>query len=131
MAATDTQVREALAAVIGKVDGLRAHPFVPGQINPPAAIVTEVNVDFDASMQRGSDEMTVLVRLLTGGDFRSAQQRLSELTYLIRDELWDDPTLGGVVADARLFRRRGDSEGQVDVGGGVFAVVDIEFQVVT
>jgi hypothetical protein len=131
MPPTDLEVREALAQVVGKVDGLRSHPFTPGQIHPPAAVVIELNVDFDATMQRGSDSMTAVVRLLTGGDLRPAQIALSGLVYKVRDELWDDPTLGGVVSDCRLFRKRGDSEGQIDVGGALFAVVDLEVQVTT
>ena len=128
---TDTEVREAVAVTLDKVDGLTADAFTPGTVNAPAAIVTEVDVQFDAAMGRGSDEMTVRVRLLTGGDMRASQESLSALIYKIRDELWDDPTLGDVVSDCRLARRIGDSEGQIQVGGATFAVVDIELQVFT
>ena len=130
-ATTDTEVREAVAATLNEVDGLQADAFTPGRVNPPAAIVTEVDVQFDAAMGRASDEMTVRVRLLTGGDMLSAQLSLSQQIYAIRDALWDDPTLGDVVADCRLARRIGDSEGQIDVGGATYAVVDIELQVFT
>lgn len=128
---TDTDVREAVAKTLAKVDGLRPHAYTPGAINVPAAVVTEIDVDFDATMGRASDEMTVRLRLLTGGEMRAAQLSLSALTYAIRDVLWDDPTLGDVVSDCRLRRRIGDSEGQVDVAGATYTVVDIELQVVT
>ena len=129
--ATDTEVREALADSLSQVTGLRGHGYAPGQINPPAAVVVEVNVDFDASMQRGSDEMNAVVRLLVGGDLRSAQLRLSQLVYDVRERLWTDNTLAGTVSDCRLHRKRGDSEGQVDIGGATFAVVDLEVQIIT
>lgn len=131
MAATDTQVREAIAKTLKAVDGLRPHAYVPASISPPAAVVIEVDVDFDAAMGRGSDEMTVRLRLLTSGELRSAQLNLSALTYAIRTALWDNPTLGDVVSDCRLQRRVGDSEGQVDVGGATYTVVDLQIQVVT
>lgn len=129
--ATDTQVRVALADSLSEVVGLRGHAWTPGQLQGRDAVVIEVNVDFDASMQRGADEMNVVVRLLVGGDLRTAQQRLSELVYLVRDRLWSDPTLDDTVSDCRLHRKRGDSEGQVDVGGSQFAVVDLEVQIIT
>lgn len=131
MSATDTEVREALATTLEAVTGLRPHAYVPASIAPPAAVVTEIDVDFDAAMGRASDEMTVRVRLLTSGELRAAQLNLSALTYAIRTALWENPTLGDVVADSRLQRRIGDSEGQVDVGGATYTVVDLEIQVVT
>lgn len=131
MAATDTEVREALADSLDAVEGLRGHPYTPGQLQGRDAVVIEVNVDFDASMQRGSDEMNVVVRLLIGGDLRTAQQRMSDLVYKVRERLWTDNTLDDTVSDARLHRKRGDSEGQIDVGGSTFAVVDLEVQIIT
>ena len=129
--ATDTEVREALADSLSAVEGLRGHAYTPGQLQGRDAVVIEVNVDFDAAMQRGADEMNVVVRLLVGGDMRSAQQRLSGLVYTVRDRLWTDNTLDGTVSDCRLHRKRGDSEGQIDVGGSTFAVVDLEVQIIT
>ena len=131
MSATDTEVREALAVALKAVDGLRPHAYVPAAISPPAAVVTEVDVDFDAAMGRASDEMTVRMRLLASGELRAAQLNLSALTYAIRTALWENPTLGDVVSDCRLRRRIGESEGQVDVGGATYTVVDLEVQVVT
>ena len=128
---TDTEVREALSQTLTDVAGLRTHAFTPGTISPPAAIIIEVDVQFDAAMGRASDNMTVRVRLFTGGELRSAQLALSKLIYQVRDALWEDPSLGGVVSDCRLSRRVGDSEGQVDVGGATYTVVDVEVEVVT
>ena len=129
--ATDIEVRQALAESIDQIDGIRGHEFTPGQVNPPAAIVIEMDVEFDASMQRGSDRMIALVRLLTGGDMRSAQTRLSQMVADVRARIWDDPTLGDVVSDCRLRRKRGDSEGQIDAYGATFAVVDVEVEIIT
>ena len=129
--ATDMQVRQALADSIDTISGIRGHAFTPGQVSPPAAIVIEIDVEFDASMQRGSDRMVALVRLLTGGDMRAAQARLSELVDEVRARIWDDPTLGDVVSDSRLRRKRGDTEGQVDAYGATFTVVDVEVEIIT
>jgi len=129
--ATDTEVRIAVAETLKAVDGLRTHAFTPGQINTPAAVVIQVDVQFDHAMQRGSEHMVAIVRLLTSGELGAAQRSLSELAYQCRDAMWDDPSLGGVVSDARVRRKRGDSEGQVDAGGAVLTVVDIEVEVIT
>jgi len=129
--ATDYEVRVALADTLDAVDGLRTHAFTPGQVNPPAAVVISVDVQFDLAMQRGSERMLAVVRLLTGGEMRSAQITLSQLIYTCRDVLWDNASLGGVVQDARLARKRGESEGQIDVAGSTYAVVDYEVEVIT
>jgi len=131
MAATDIEVRIALMDTLDAVPGLRTHAFTPGQINPPAAVLISMEVQFDLAMQRGSDRMMGVVRLLASGEMTTAQRTLSDLIYACRDVLWNEPELGGVVQDARLQRKRGDSEGQIDVGGATFAVVDFEVEVIT
>jgi len=128
---TDSDVRNAIADTLEAVPGLRTHAFTPGQVNAPAAVVIQVDIEFDLSMQRGSERMLAIVRLLTSGELASAQRSLSSLIWQCRDAVWEDPTLGGVVQDARVRRKRGDSEGQVDAGGAVLTVVDIEVEVIT
>jgi len=130
-AATDYDVRLALMATLDLVPGLRTHAFTPGQVNPPAAVIVQLGVEFDMAMQRGSERMVAVVRLLVGGELATSQVTLSQLIYTIRDVLWDNADLGGAVQDARLMRKRGDSEGQLDLAGATYAVVDIEVEVIT
>jgi hypothetical protein len=117
-----------LADHLDKLDGLRGWPYVPGQINPPAVVVVEVGVEFDATMARGSDQFDVRCRLIVGGDFRAAQDRLDDLVSQLKGHV--DGDLGGQVDYARMTRIRGDSEGQVDVGGATFHVVDFDVEIV-
>lgn len=126
---TRQQVRKILAEHLDAVHGLRGHPYVPGQISPPAVVVVEVGVEFDVTMGRGSDQHNAVCRLLVGGDFRSAQDRLDGWVSQLKDVV--DGDLGGQVDYARLTRIRGDSEGQIDVGGATFAVVDFDVEILT
>lgn len=128
MPADAKQVLEALGTALDGIAGIHGHAYTPDTIQTDAAIVTELDVRFDATMQRGADDMTATVRLLTAGDFRSAQQRLFTLVATVRDGL--DGDLGGVVHYARVSRIRGDSWGQITVGEQTFAVVDFEVEIV-
>lgn len=127
--ATPKQVREAVADAIDAISGLRGHAYAPDQINPPAAVVIEVDVQFDAVMQRGADDFTVRVRLLTGGSLRAAQDKLWEMVSLLKDNI-DGQVDTNVVSYARLARVRGDTEGPYEVGQRTFAGVDVDIEVV-
>lgn len=127
--ATDDEIRNAVAVVLDRVDGLRAYAYTPSQFHGPTAVVTEVDVEFDRAMQRGTDRFLVVVRVLAGGDLEAAQKNLSQLIYKLRDAIDADSDLGGVAIDSRVVRKRGNSEGQITVAGATFAVVDIETEV--
>lgn len=126
--ATRQQVRKAVGDALDSIDGVRGHAYTPGQVNPPAVVVIEVDVSFDATMQRGADDFTVLCRAMTGGDLRAAQDKLDEIVSTVKAEL--DGDLDGTVHFARVSRIRGDTEGQIEVGGSTFAVIDFEIEVV-
>jgi len=125
-----TVVRDAAAEILDGIDGLRGHPRAPRTVVPPAAVVTEVDADYDTTFGRGADTYTLIVRLLVGGDMRAAQIRLDELADEVKGSFEADPTLGGVAHTSRVTRVRGDSEGEVDVGQQTFYVIDVEIEVI-
>lgn len=125
---TEEEVRDAVADTLNTISGLRAHAETPGHINPPAVVVIEVDTVFDATMARGSDDFTIRCRMFLGGDLRAAQRRMFSEIAKLKPVV--DGNLGGAVDYSRLTRIRGDSEGQVDVGGSTFVVRDFDIEAV-
>lgn len=130
MPATRTVVRTALAATIDGISGLTGLDYTSDTIHTDSAIITELDVRFDSTFARGADDMTAVVRLLTAGDFESAQERLDDLVSKLKDGIEADESLGGVVHYARVSRIRGDSEGQLPIGEQTYAVIDVEVEIV-
>lgn len=128
--ATEDEIRVGWAATVGQIDGWGAYPYTPGQIHTPCAIVTQVDVEFDIAMQRGGDRFVVRAFLLTSGDLESAQKVIGLHVLAVRDAIAADPTLGGVAMDARVTRKRGDSDGQIQMRDGqTYVVAEIETEV--
>lgn len=131
--ATEDEVREAWAATVGQIDGLRAYGWTPGQINTPCAIVTQVGIDFDETMGRsGGDQYLVRSFILASGDLEAAQRAISGFILQIRDRIGADGTLGGVVSDSRVTRKIGESDGLIQMRDGqTYVVSEIETEVFT
>lgn len=72
-------VMDELASSLGVIDGLRAFAFEPGSISPPSAWVDlPESIDYDATMGRGGDRITLTVRVVVGSiDSRSSRDLLS------------------------------------------------------
>lgn len=106
MAASVTAVREALAAALATVEGLRPHAFIPDNIVPPAAIIAPAQgtfLTYDSSFSGGSDDMRFIIQLLvsTASD-RAGQENLDAYLAAAGDKsvkaaVEDDPSLGGIV----------------------------------
>lgn len=131
--ATEDEVREAWAATVGQIAGFGAHGWTPGVINTPCAIVTQVTIDFDETMTRaGGDRYLVRAFILASGDLEAAQRTVSGFILQIRDAVGADDTLGGVVADARVTRKVGESDGLIQMRDGqTYVVSEIETEVFT
>lgn len=69
-----------LAAALGTIDGLRAYGYYADNVTPPSAVVDWPDeIDYDSTMQRGSDRVTLPVGVLVGRlDARSSRDRLSK-----------------------------------------------------
>lgn len=79
--ATIGQIRAGIKDRLATISGLSAHDIVPDQVNPPCAVVFGPEIDYDATMGRGSDDYRFHVILLVSRvDERSGQDLLD--TYL-------------------------------------------------
>jgi hypothetical protein len=116
---TIPQVRDAIAAAITTIPGLRVSSGWPGQVNPPQAVVhrkqTDRNVEFD-----GGNQTTFVVSVyLPSTDLATAQSTMDAL--LAEDGnsvvalITADTSLGGVVNWCTIPMI--DEEGLVDLLG--------------
>lgn len=79
MTATLTQVRQAIATVLGAIDGLSAHPFEPGSITPPAALVHPAPgafLDYQVTMDAAHDLRLVVLIVVQPGEEQSWAEQL-------------------------------------------------------
>lgn len=60
-------VMDAISNRLDTITGLRCHPYPPGSVTPPAAIVSyPEGITFDATYARGMDRMTLPVVVVVG-----------------------------------------------------------------
>ena len=120
MTMTVSTVRDNLKTQIATISGLRVYDTVPDSVNVPAAVVGMLDMDFDATMNRGYDRATLDVILITGRmSERSAQNALD--TYLsgsgnssIKAVVEANKTLSGAVQTLRVTAA---TSGSIQVSG--------------
>jgi|DEB3_MinimDraft_2_1074329.scaffolds.fasta_scaffold38726_2 ABC-type xylose transport system substrate-binding protein len=120
MTMTVSTVRDNLKTQLSSISGLRIYDTVPDSINTPAAVVGMLDMDFDATMNRGYDRATLDVILITGRmSERSAQNTLD--TYLsgsgnssIKTVVEANKTLSGAVQTLRVTAA---TSGSIQVSG--------------
>ena len=104
--ASITELRDALAANLATIPGLRTSATIPDNPNPPIAIVQLARVQYHQDFQRGMTEYNFAVQVVVGRvDERSAQRNLDaycsstgEASISLAVEL--DRTLGGKAFDS-------------------------------
>ena len=109
-------VRDALAANLSNVDGLRVSAHVPDVVNPPMALVTVGRgtfIRYDAALSSGAAELSfVVVLFVTRASEGAGQDALdayvSDGPGSIKAAIESNPTLGTladwvVVTEARSF----------------------------
>jgi hypothetical protein len=128
-------VRAALAAQIEARTTLRATATVPGQINPPVAVVRPARgelavykVTFDGAV----DYSLAVVILVSYASIDTAQDLLDGFLSAghgtaVADAIEADPSLGGLVADA--WPRAADGYGMISWAGvdylGTTVIVEV------
>lgn len=101
---TITQVRVAMAAALGSINGLRCYAFGPDSVNVPAAVVIPAQGAFlDTVTFEGADDFQITVRVIVAKTSdRVSQENLdpylsSDGAKSIEAAMNLDPTLGGIV----------------------------------
>lgn len=118
-------IRDGLKANLQTIAGLRAHETIPDQVNTPAAVVGVPKVDYDVTMARGADKVTIPVRVYASrASERSGQDKLDE--YLdstgansIKTAIESDPTLGAANAHVTRVVSAGEY--------GVYTIAGVEY----
>ena len=106
-------VRTNLAAAVAVISGLRTSATIRDAINPPIFIVGAVNQDFDETMGRGTDALTIACHLyVSRADDKAGQTKLDG--YLagsgassIKTKIEADRTLSGACATLRVVSQAG------------------------
>ena len=108
---TPSSVRDGLKTRLQTIAAIRNYyDTIPDSINTPAAVVGQVEVEFDASMVRGSDRGLVDVLLFASRmSERSGQDLLdgflnSTGSTSVKTAIEADRTLGGAVNTTRVLR---------------------------
>lgn len=126
------EVRDAIAALVDTIPGLQGLANVPGQITPPAALVLLESVDFDSSMDRGSDDYTWIVMIMTSHSSDTGQDLLMQYASgsgakSVKAKFEADPTLGGLVFDANVSEVR--PPGDYEMGAITYYAIQFVIQV--
>lgn len=103
-----SQVRDGLKTRLQTISGLRCYDLVPDQVNPPAAVVGQLDFTFDIDNARGLDQANVdVIVIVQRFSERAGQNRLD--AYLagsgagsIKAAIEGDRTLGGACQTLRV-----------------------------
>lgn len=130
--ATISQIRAGIAARLDTIEGLRVSDYVPDQINPPMAVVFGPEIDYDSTMQRGSDDMRFSIILLTSRVSDRSGQTLLD-SYLspagaasVKVAVEAEQTLGGTVDYARVSQVREYGSEEINATTYYTAAVTVE-----
>jgi len=133
MAATVSEVSEALRTALQAVPGLRVVEYIPDSLNPPMATVGVDTVNYHGAFRGGNPVylFTVTVVVARSSD-RLAQKRLDDyLSYggdvSIRAAVEEDPSLGGCVQTSQVVS--GGNITNINVNDVIYLSVDFVVEV--
>lgn len=124
-------LRAGLAANLSTINGLRAVPYVPDNVEPPMAVVNAPTITYDTAFQRGSDEYTFTVDVyVSAASLRGAQLVLDDYVdpAAVKAALESDRSLGGAAMTLRVTSM--NSYRQEVVGDIPFLAASFSVQVV-
>lgn len=120
MTMTPSTVRDNIKTQLSSISGLRIYDIVPDSVNVPAAVVGLLDMEFDASFNRGFDRASLDLILITGRmSERSAQNSLDGFlagsgSGSIKAVLENNKTLSGACQTLRVTTA---TSGSLQVGG--------------
>lgn len=127
-----SDIREALVANLQAVQGVQWSPWRLSNATPPCGFVWVGPISYDTVMQRGGDELTLMVTAYVAlvSDIGAAKKMMSMLdptgANSVKTAVEADRTLSGLVDDLRVTDFSGEQvyglEGKGAVLGGDFTV---------
>lgn len=102
-------IRNAIAANLTTIAGLRTSADIPDNPSPPIAVVALETVEYDGAFAGGLTEYNFVITVLASrASERSAQTRLDGFTSTgtnsVKKAIESDKTLGGEAFDVRVTR---------------------------
>jgi hypothetical protein len=101
-------VRSGLKTRLATISGLKTYDYIPDSVNVPGAVVGQLDLDFDASLNRGLDRASCTILLIVGRMSESAGQTkldgylASSGSTSVKAAIEADVTLGGAVQTLRV-----------------------------
>jgi len=126
-------IRQALAANLATIPGLRTAAEVPDLPNPPIAIVALRAVTYDGSFDGGLTNYNFAVTVIVGrAAEREAQRRLDSYISTgatsVKSAVESDKTLGGNAYDCRVVSM--DSVGSLTISDTTYLAADFTVTVI-
>lgn len=127
-------VMDGLGTRLASISGLRVYDYPPDSVSPPAGVVSYPDpLDFDATMGRGADRMTVPIHIIVGRvSDRAARDALA--AYMagsgvksVKAAIEADGTLGGAADSSRVVSVSGLD---LSVGGVSYVAATFSVDVV-
>lgn len=130
--ATIRQIIDAIKTQLDTINGLKVYKRWPDTVDAPAAAIRYAGTNYDSTMDRGSDDQTYVVQILTSKASDRGQDELyayceGEGARSIKAAIETDPTLGGLVMHA--FATETGEPGTAEPAGVEFYSVEIFLQV--
>jgi len=101
-------VRTGLKTRLATIAGLKCYDHIPDSVNVPGAVVGQLDLNFDATLNRGFDNATCTILLIVGRMSESAGQTkldgylASTGSTSVKAAIEADATLSGAVQTLRV-----------------------------
>jgi len=101
-------VRSGLKTRLATISGLKTYDYIPDSVNVPGAVVGQLDLDFDAALNRGLDRASCTILLIVGRMSESAGQTkldgylASTGSTSVKAAIEADATLSGAVQTLRV-----------------------------
>ena len=121
-------IRDGLATNLRKVPGLRSVPELPDNPNPPIALISLSQIEYDRAFQKGLVEYQFIITAIVGrAAERIAQRKLDDYALdsgeqSIKAAIESDKQLGGAAFDVRVERMTNISS--IQLGDATYLVAE-------
>jgi hypothetical protein len=127
-----SDLRAGIAANLATINGLRVSDVIPDNPNPPQAVVSFNDAEYDLDFNRGMSQYNFTIQVIVGrAAERSAQRSLdaycsSTGTSSIKLAVESNRTLSGVAYDTRVSQL--SSYGSITVGDTTYLAAEFDVQ---